>query len=114
MGESFELADVKWNEVDRAGTQGVALHVLVPLEDGGRTQVSLTRIAEGGRYDSHVDEYAQVFCVLDGDGEGEVNGERIRLEPGVVMRTNAGDPNGLWAAADRPLVVLTANTYTQP
>ncbi len=113
MGETYELGEVEWNEVDREGTQGVALHVVVPLEEGGRTQVSLTRIAEGGSYAIHVDEYAQVFCVLDGEGEGEVAGERTRLKPGVIMRTDAGDPHGLWAAADRPLVVLTANTYPE-
>ena len=111
MGQSYELGDVEWKEVDREGTQGVALHVVVPLEEGGRTQVSLTRIAKGGSYDVHTDDYSQVFCVLDGQGEGEVDGRRTRLEPGVIMRTDAGDPHGLWAAADRPLVVLTANTY---
>ena len=113
MGESYELGEVEWDEIDRDGTKGVALSVVVPLEEGGRTQVSLTRIAAGGSYDVHVDEYAQVFCVLEGEGEGEVAGERIRLAPGVIMRTDAGDPHGLWAAADRQLVVLTANTWPE-
>jgi quercetin dioxygenase-like cupin family protein len=111
MGESYELGEVEWKQVDREGTDGVALHVVVPLEEGGRTQVSLTRIAAGGAYDVHVDDYAQVFCVLDGAGEGEVDGARTRLEPGVIMRTDAGDPHGLWASPDRPLIFLTANTY---
>jgi quercetin dioxygenase-like cupin family protein len=111
MGDTYELAEADFKEVGRDGTQGVEIHLLVPPEEGARTQVSVTRIAAGGSYDLHVDEYAQVFCVLDGGGEAEVGGERTRLEPGVILRTNAGDPHGLWAAADRPLVVLTVNTY---
>jgi quercetin dioxygenase-like cupin family protein len=113
MSDRYELADAAWKQVDRPGTQSVELHMLVPVEEGGRTQVSATRIAAGGSYDLHVDDYAQVFCVLDGQGEAEVGGERTRLEPGVILRTNAGEPHGLWAAADRPLVVLTVNTYPE-
>jgi hypothetical protein len=37
----------------------------------------------------------------------------VRLEPGVIMRTQAGEPHALRAAADQPLVVLTVNTYPQ-
>ncbi|MQA75328.1 MAG: cupin domain-containing protein [Solirubrobacterales bacterium] len=113
MGDTYELVDAVFKEVERQETQGVEIHVLVPAHEGGRTQVSVTRIAPGGRYDIHVDEYAQVFCVLDGQGEAEVGGERTRLEPGVILRTNVGDPHGLWAAADRSLVVLTVNTYPE-
>ena len=47
----------------------------------------MTRIAPGGEHGVHVDEYSQVFCVMHGAGEGEVNAERITLEPGVIMRT---------------------------
>lgn len=111
MGDTYELADAAFKQVEREGTQGVEIHLLVPPEEGARTQVSVTRIAAGGSYERHVDEYAQVFCVLEGQGEAEVNGERTPLEPGVILRTNVGDPHGLWAAADQPVVVLTVNTY---
>ena len=113
MAQRYELADATWNQVKRDVTRGVETHVLVPLEEGGRTQVAATRIAAGGAYEVHVDDYAQVFCVLDGRGEAEIGGERTALEPGVILRTRAGEPHGLWAAADRSLVVLTVNTYPE-
>jgi quercetin dioxygenase-like cupin family protein len=113
MGDRYELGEAVFKQVDRQGTEGVEIHLLVPPKEGARTQVSVTRIAAGGSYDRHVDEYAQVFCVLDGQGEAEAGGERTPLEPGVILRTDAGEPHGLWAAADRPLVVLTVNTYPE-
>jgi quercetin dioxygenase-like cupin family protein len=111
MSHTYELAEADFKAVEREETRGVEIHLLVPPEEGARTQVSVTRIAAGGSYERHVDEYAQVFCVLEGRGEAEVNGERTPLEPGVILRTNVGDPHGLWAAADQPVVVLTVNTY---
>jgi quercetin dioxygenase-like cupin family protein len=113
MGGKYELADAGWKQVEREETRAVESQVLVPLEEGGRTQVAVTRIARGGEYGVHVDDYAQIFSVLDGRGEGEVDGERVPLEPGVIMRTQAGEPHALRAAADQPLVVLTVNTYPQ-
>jgi quercetin dioxygenase-like cupin family protein len=113
MGHTYELADVAWKQVEREGARGVETHVIVPVDEGGRTQVAVTRIADGGVYGVHVDDYAQVFVVLDGRGEAEAGGERVPLEPGVILRTQVGEPHGLWAAADLPLVVLTVNTYPE-
>jgi quercetin dioxygenase-like cupin family protein len=113
MGGKFELADAAWKPLEREETRGVEAQVLVPLAEGGRTQVGVTRIAAGGEYGVHVDEYAQVFCVLEGRGEGEVDGEQVALNPGVIMRTQAGEAHALRAAGDQPLVVLTVNTYPE-
>jgi quercetin dioxygenase-like cupin family protein len=113
MGGRYELADADWKQVEREETRAVESHVLVPLEEGGRTQVAVTRIAPGGEYGRHVDEYAQVFCVVEGRGEGEVDGEQVPLEPGVIVRTQAGEPHALRAAPDQALLVLTVNTYPQ-
>jgi quercetin dioxygenase-like cupin family protein len=111
MGGKYELADAAWKPLERDETRDVEAQILVPLEEGGRTQVGVTRIGPGGEYGVHVDEYAQVFCVLEGRGEGEVDGEHVSLDPGVIMRTRAGEPHALRAASDQALVVLTVNTY---
>ena len=113
MGGRFELADATWKPLEREETRGVESSILVPLEEGGRTQVGVTRIGPGGEYDVHVDEYAQVFCVMEGRGEGEVDGEQVPLEPGVIIRTRAGEPHALRATGDQPLVFLTVNTYPE-
>jgi quercetin dioxygenase-like cupin family protein len=111
MGGRYELPDTGWKSVERDETRAVESQVLVPLEEGGRTQVAVTRIGPGGEYGQHVDDYSQIFSVLEGRGEGEVGDEQVSLEPGVIMRTQAGEPHALRAAADCPLVVLTVNTY---
>ena len=111
MGGKYEPADAAWKPVERKETRAVDSQVLVSLEEGGRTQVAVTRIAAGGEYGAHVDEYSQIFSVVDGRGEGEVDGERVALEPGVIMRTQAGEPHALRAAPDQQLVVLIVNTY---
>lgn len=111
MGGKYDPDDAAWKQVDREETRGVETQILVPLKEGGRTQVAVTRIGVGGEYGVHVDDYAQVFCVVEGRGEGEVNGQQVPLEPGVIMRTRAGEPHALRAAGDEPLVVLTVNTY---
>jgi mannose-6-phosphate isomerase-like protein (cupin superfamily) len=111
MGGRLQLEEAAWNDVTREGVRAVESQTLVPLDEGGRSQVAVTRVGAGGEYGLHVDDYSQVFCVVDGRGEGEVAGERIALEPGVIMRTQAGEPHALRAAADEPLVVLTVNTY---
>jgi mannose-6-phosphate isomerase-like protein (cupin superfamily) len=113
MGGKYELADRAWKPLEREETRDVESQILVPLVEGGRTQVGVTRIGAGGEYAVHVDEYAQIFCVLEGRGEGEVDGEQVPLDAGVIMRTQAGEPHALRAAADQPLVVLTVNTYPE-
>ena len=111
MGGRHELAEGAWKQVERPGVEAVEIQLLVPPEEGARTQVAVTRIAAGGVYGIHVDDYAQVFCVMEGRGEAEVDGEHTSLEPGVILRTQAGEPHGLWASADEALVVMTVNTY---
>jgi quercetin dioxygenase-like cupin family protein len=107
----YEPAETGWKAVEREETRGVESQVLVPLDEGGNTQVAVTRIAAGGEYGEHVDEYSQIFSVVEGRGEGDVDGERVPLEPGVIMRTAAGEPHSLRADADQALTVLIVNTY---
>jgi quercetin dioxygenase-like cupin family protein len=111
MGGRYDIGDAAFKLVDREGLRGVESHPLLSLEEGGRTQVALTRVRAGGEYATHVDDYAQIFCVVEGRGEGQVDGERVVLQPGVIMRTEAGEPHSLHAADDQPLLVLVVNTY---
>lgn len=113
MGESYELGEAVWTKVGREGAEAVESHGLVAIEEGGRTRVGVTRIAAGGTYGVHVDDYAHVFSVMEGQGEAEVGGERIPLERGVIVRTQVGEPHGLWATGDRSLVLLTVSLYPE-
>jgi quercetin dioxygenase-like cupin family protein len=111
MGGRYEPEETAWKQVGHEAARAVESQLIVPREEGGRTQVAVTRIAPGGEYGTHVDDYSQVFCVVEGRGEGEVAGERTPLEPGVMLRTAAGEPHALRAGDGEALVVLTVNTY---
>ena len=111
MSGRYEPETAGWKPVGHEAARAVESQVIVPLEEGGRTLVAVTRIAAGGEYGTHVDDYSQVFCVVEGRGEGEVAGERTPLEPGVILRTAAGEPHALRPTGDEALVFLIVNTY---
>jgi quercetin dioxygenase-like cupin family protein len=113
MGSVYNPEEGPWRPIERQGAVSVESHMLLPVEKGGRTRLSLTRIAPGGTFGPHVDDYAHVFCVLSGTGEAKVGGKRSRLEPGVVVTTDVQEAHGLWAGDDEPLVLVAANVYPE-
>ena len=114
MGEIYDLSEVEgWRTVERQGAHEVLSHLLLPVEAGGRTRLAITKIEPGGTFGPHVDDYAHVICVVEGHGEMKVGGRRHPVGPGSIMRTDPGEPHGMWAAADEPLVMLAANVYAE-
>jgi hypothetical protein len=61
MGGRYEIDEAAWKQIMRDGSRAVESQILVPLDEGRRTQVAVTRVGPAG--------------------------ERIPLEPGVIMRT---------------------------
>ena len=43
----------------------------------------------------------------------KVGGRRHRVGPGSIMHTEPGEPHGMWASEDEPLVMLAANIYAE-
>jgi quercetin dioxygenase-like cupin family protein len=113
VGRRYELGEASWKPIERKGAHSVDSHLLLGVEEGGRTRLSITRIAAGGTFGPHVDDYAHVFCVLEGEGEAKVGGVRSELKPGVLLFTEIGEPHGLWASEDAPLVLVAANVYPE-
>ena len=113
MGRIYDPRDAAWRTIERQGAAAVEGHELLPLEEGGRTRLSITRIAPGGTFGPHIDDYAHVFCVLEGRGEVMVGKQRQQVEPGMVITTDIREPHGLWAADDAPLVLVAANVYPE-
>ena len=111
MGRIYDPIEGPWKEIERTGAESVDSHLLLPLEEGGRTRLSITRIAAGGTFGPHIDEYAHVFCVLEGRGQAMVGKTRAPLEPGTVITSEIREPHGLWASEDGPLVLVAANVY---
>jgi quercetin dioxygenase-like cupin family protein len=111
MGTVFDPQEKDWRTIERKGAEAVEGLELLPLEEGGRTRLSLTRIAAGGTFGPHIDEYAHVFCVLEGRGEVMLGKERAEVGPGTVFTSDIREPHGIWAAADTPLMLVAANVY---
>ena len=111
MGRIYEIAEGAFNEVQRSEARNVASHVLLGLEDGGRTRLAVTRIEPGGSFGPHVDDYGHVICVLEGHGELKVGGRRTPAGPGTVMVTDPGEPHGMFATGDDAFVLVAANVY---
>lgn len=111
VGRIFRPAQDSWQQVSRRGAEDVTSHVLLPVERGGRTRLSLTRIEAAGVFGPHIDDYEHVFCVQQGHGEAMVGKHRQKIEPGDVIVTDVDEPHGLWASPDEELVLVTANIY---
>src|SRR3954466_11427981 len=111
MGTVFDPAERDWRTIERSGAEAVEGLELLPLEAGGRTRLSLTRIAAGGTFGPHIDEYAHVFCVLEGHGEIMLGKQRARIEPGMVFTSEIREPHGIGAAPESELVLVAANVY---
>ena len=111
MGRIYDPESEMWHPVERRGADQVMSHVLLPVERGGQTRLSLTRIAAGGTFGPHIDDYEHVFVVLRGAGEVMVGKERRSIEPGDVITTQIHEPHGLWATSDEELVLVSSNIY---
>jgi len=48
VGRIYDPIEGPWKEIERTGAESVDSHLLLPLEEGGRTRLSITRIAAGG------------------------------------------------------------------
>jgi quercetin dioxygenase-like cupin family protein len=111
VGHIYDISDASFNEVGRSEAKAVASHVLLGVDQGGRTRLAVTRIEPGGSFGPHVDDYGHVICVLEGHGELKVGGRRTAASPGTVMVTEPGEPHGMFATADEPFVLVAANVY---
>ena len=111
MGAVYNPKEAHWKTVERRGAEAVTSHVLLPLDEGGKTRLALTKIEAGGAFGPHVDDYGHVFCVLTGKGEVMIGKDRHGVAPGDVIITEVEEPHGLFADADEPLVLVAANVY---
>lgn len=111
MGRIYNAKEAGWQVVERRGAVDVTSHILLPLERGGSTRLSLTRVAAGGAFGPHIDDYEHVFCVHEGDGEAMVGKVRQKIGPGDIITTDIREPHGLWAGSEGDLILVTANIY---
>src|SRR3954454_23332719 len=98
MGTVYDPKERDWRTIERKGAEAVEGLELLPLEEGGRTRLSLTRIAAGGHSGPPIDEDAHVFWVVEGRGEVMLGRERADVGRGTVFTGEIREPHGIWAA----------------
>lgn len=113
MGRVYDPMGEEWVRVERQGAKEVFSHILLPQDTTQSVRLGLTRIKAGSTLGPHVDDYAHVFCVREGQGQVQLGRAKHAIGPGDVITTEIGEAHGLWADDDADLVLVTANVYPQ-
>ncbi len=101
---SQEIA-VEWQAVRPELTRGVYGRTL--YDDG--VKVVLTRVAPGGIFRTHRDDYGHVFYFLSGEGVVAVAGSRFEARPELVVRVTAGELHSYENTGTQDLMLISLN-----
>jgi len=105
MGEAFDAASLEWEPVRPDVARGVYGKTL--LVDG--VKLALTRVAVGGRFDMHQDNYGHLFYFLSGEGLVWVQDKRSKAVPGLVVRVTTGEPHAYENTGNQDLMLISVN-----
>ncbi|MFQ5860040.1 MAG: cupin domain-containing protein [Dehalococcoidia bacterium] len=75
-------------------------------ENPGQLWVSQARLLPGGVFPKHHHPYPQMFIFLEGEGVVELDGERVPVGPGTVVRMFRGESHMVLNESDRDLVLF--------
>ncbi len=89
--------------------------LLVPAADEPGAQVSYIRTPPGGgsARGRHTHAFQQLYYVLSGRIQLEIDGEEFELTPDDFAAVPAGVPHRNWNATDEPAVHLAINVLTE-
>ena len=105
MGEILDVTALEWQPVRPDVAQGVYGKTL--LAEG--VKVVLTRVAPGGRFSVHRDDYGHLFYFLSGRGVVWVGGEKFEARPGLAVRVAPGQEHAYENAGTEDLVLMSVN-----
>ena len=108
MAEVFQSDSVAWEPVRPAIAQGVYGRTL--LADG--VKAVLTRVAPGGKFAMHKDNYAHLFYFLSGKGTVAIEDKQYEARAGLVVRVAAGEMHAYENTGAEDLVLLSLNLPT--
>jgi len=74
-------------------------------------RATLTLARPGGEFPEHVDPYAHVFFILEGEGEAFVEGQTLPLKKGTALTVAAGKKHGYRNAGQTDLILITLNIF---
>ncbi len=105
MTASNQPIDLEWQPVRPQLTHGVFGKTI--LDDG--VKVVLTRVAPGGKFATHRDDYSHVFYFLSGEGVVTVADSRFDAKPDLVVRVTAGELHSYENTGTEDLMLISLN-----
>lgn len=108
MNQAFDSASLDWQPVRPNITHGIFGKTL--LDD--KTKVVLTRVAPGGRFETHRDNYAHLFYFLSGEGVVQVDDKRFDAHAGLVVQIAAGQAHAYENTGNADLMLISMNLST--
>jgi mannose-6-phosphate isomerase-like protein (cupin superfamily) len=105
MAEAFGIDSLEWLPVRPAITEGVFGRTL--MSDG--TKIVLTRVAPGGKFSNHRDNYDHLFYFLSGQGIVRAGEMAFDARPGLVLRVPAGEVHSYENTGAVDLELLSLN-----
>lgn len=105
MPRYFEVDALEWQPVRPDDAQGVFAKTL--LAEGA--PMTLTRVAPGGGFYLHTDDYGHLFYFLAGTGIVKVGEEEFPVRPGTVVQVAAGEAHSYVNMGTEELLLISAN-----
>ena len=111
-GKVYTFDEVDWKPFIKDGV--TKIHSKALIEEGVDVlSISLTKVEPGGEFGMHKDPYDHRFYFLIGEGEGRVDDETYRIEPGVVAEIPSGTLHGYKNLSQKEMFLITVNTKVQ-
>ncbi len=105
MGRVIDTHAQDWSPVRTGLTEGVTGKLLLD----GAVKVVLTRVASGGVFRPHQDEYAHLFHILAGSGVVQLGTEEFSVAAGMTVQVDAGELHGYRNPGRQDLLLLSMN-----
>ncbi len=105
MSRSFDVDAMEWQAVRPDTAHEVFGKIL--LADGVR--MVLTRVAPGGGFYTHTDDYGHLFYFLAGTGIVKVGEEEFPVRPGTVVQVAAGETHSYVNLGTEELLLISLN-----
>jgi mannose-6-phosphate isomerase-like protein (cupin superfamily) len=105
-GPVIDLNGMEWTKVAGKVEGVVEKPILVRAEHESTLWVSMAKLLPGGVFPRHYHPYPQVFVFLEGHGVVELDGRRIEVGPGMVVRMLAGEPHQVMNEGEEELTLM--------
>jgi mannose-6-phosphate isomerase-like protein (cupin superfamily) len=109
MSQVFQAASLEWQPIRPDIARGVFDKTL--LANG--VKAVLTRVAPGGGFAMHRDDYGHLFYFLSGEGIVSIGEKQFAARAGTVAQVTAGEMHGYENTGSEDLMLISLNIPVQ-